>query len=254
MGSFIGALTWRLHTGKDFVKDRSICEHCEHVLAWNDLIPIFSWLQLGGKCRYCKKSIGWTALVLEVSMMGLFFLSLWSWPADVVVYDHLEKILLAVWLMMAVLLGALLVYDLRWMLLPNKLVLPLFMLMVVFQAVEVLGGQEASAVLQSTLLGGLVGGGLFYALFQISGGRWIGGGDVKLGFVMGCLLGPAGALTGLVVAFYGSALFVIPLMIAKKLTRKSKVPFGPFLIIGFVAAFLWGQELRDLYLSFAGLN
>ena len=254
MGSFIGALTWRLHVGKDFVNDRSICEHCEHVLAWYDLLPVFSWLQLGGHCRYCKASIGWSAIALEISLMALGVLSLWAWPHSAVVESDIQKILFGVWLAIVVLLAALFVYDIRWMLLPNKLVLPLGVLVVVYRAIEVINGAGVAETTASMLLGTLIGGGLFYVLFQVSGGRWIGGGDVKLGFVMGSLLGPAAALTGLVVAFYASAVFVVPLMLAKKLSRKSKVPFGPFLIVGFLVAFLWGQELQDIYFSFAGVN
>ena len=78
-GSFINALVWRLHENKDWVSDRSECPHCHHKLAAQDLVPVFSWLFLGGKCRYCKKPIPDSPLV-ELALPGLFVLSYLLWP------------------------------------------------------------------------------------------------------------------------------------------------------------------------------
>lgn len=252
LGSFVGAMTWRLHEKKNFVNDRSICEHCKHVLNWYDLLPIASWFMLRGKCRYCHKSIGWLAIALEVSFAALLVISYIAWPMGDVAADPVQMLLFALWTVILVILGALFVYDMRWMLLPNKLITPLAILCLTFRAVQIVDGAKFGDVMLDAILGVAVGGGFFYALFQFSNGKWIGGGDVKLGFAIGILLGPWYALVGLILAFYGSALFIIPLMVAKKVTRRSKVPFGPFLIAGFIAAFLWGEMLKDWYLGLSG--
>ena len=81
MGSFVGAMTWRMKTHKDWVKGRSECEHCHHQLAVVDLIPILSYVTLGGKCRYCRKSIGRTAILLELGGGAAFLISALLFPS-----------------------------------------------------------------------------------------------------------------------------------------------------------------------------
>lgn len=251
MGSFVGALTWRLYKSMDFVSDRSICEHCEHVLSWQDLIPLVSWLSLGGRCRYCQKSIGVMAICLELAGLALFVVSFWAWP--VALTGVAAYALFGLWLAIVVVLLALFVYDLRWMLLPNTLVAPLALLVFAYRVVEVaVGDLQLAESMKSASLGLLVGGGMFYVLFQVSSGRWIGGGDVKLGFVMGALLGPSKALVGLLVGFYAAALIILPLMAIGRVSRSTKIPFGPFLIAGFVIAFFWGADIRETYLNLSG--
>ena len=79
-GSFAGALVWRLHTKRNFVSERSMCEKCHHVLGALDLVPIFSWLLLKGKCRYCHKKISPQSLILELLTAVLFIISYVYWP------------------------------------------------------------------------------------------------------------------------------------------------------------------------------
>ena len=156
--------------------------------------------------------------------------------------------------MMVIGLVALTVYDLRHMILPNKIVFPLMGLAVVMRVLMWSQGDSSfTDELIDSVAGVLVGGGLFYVLFQVSGGRWIGGGDVKLGFLIGILLGPMNALVALLVGFYSAAIIILPLMATKKVTRKSKIPFGPFLILGFFTAMLWADDLREFYNSIFGL-
>src|SRR4029079_16791155 len=78
-GSFINALVWRLHAGRDWVKERSECTHCHHPLAPKDLVPVISWLWLRGRCRYCHKPIDDSPLV-ELAVPFLFVLSYCFWP------------------------------------------------------------------------------------------------------------------------------------------------------------------------------
>src|SRR3954447_24820678 len=108
LGSFINALTWRLHEKKDWVKARSQCPHCGHTLAAKDLVPVFSWLSLSGRCRYCGRPISKQYPAVEILTGLLFVISYLCWPADL--NDSGQKLLLITWLVSLIGLVALLVY------------------------------------------------------------------------------------------------------------------------------------------------
>jgi leader peptidase (prepilin peptidase) / N-methyltransferase len=250
MGSFVGALVWRLHEHKDFVRDRSECEHCHHKLDALDLIPVLSWLVLRGRCRYCRAWIGWTPLALELLTAGLFVGSyiMWPWALD----SWLAWTFFGLWLVQLVGLVALFVYDLKWMLLPNVIVFPLIGLSIVEVAVGYGMQSDASlgAYIQSAFLGVAVLAGLYWALYTFSRGRLIGYGDVKLGLFMGLVLGWQRALLALFLANIIGFFVVLPGLLTGRLKRTSRVPFGPFLIIAFIISFLLGDRLIDWYLGF----
>lgn len=126
MGSFAGAMAWRLHTKRNMVNDRSECESCHHKLSVIDLLPIVSWLMLKGKCRYCKASISPLALLSEVVLAVIFTISFLFWPLGFVSWQ--SETLFVIWLIYMVILDILMIYDIRWMLLPDKLVIPLIVL------------------------------------------------------------------------------------------------------------------------------
>lgn len=249
-GSFVNALVWRIKNKKDFVRERSICVHCKHVLAWYDLVPLFSWLQLRGKCRYCRKPIDDSPLV-ELATTLLFVGSYVWWPMTLAAWG--EYLFFAMWLLQATGLVALAVYDLKWMLLPNKILYPMTILAVIMRFVEALFISGSLLPLREMLLGMVVGGGFFWLIFQISSGRWIGGGDVKLGFYMGALLNPASVLLAIMLSFYIASAYLLPMMLVGKVSRKSKIPFGPFLIVGLIIMILFGANVTDLTRALYGL-
>jgi prepilin signal peptidase PulO-like enzyme (type II secretory pathway) len=155
------------------------------------------------------------------------------------------------WLVATVILMALLVYDLRWLLLPNRLVYPLTLLAASFVAFQAVALQNWTVLLHA-LLGAIVLSGLFWSLFQISQGRWIGGGDVKIAVGLGLLAGSAQqSLLLLFIASLLGTLYGLPILIRKRPSHK--VPFGPFLITATVIVVLWGQAAADWYLRTAGL-
>jgi leader peptidase (prepilin peptidase)/N-methyltransferase len=244
MGSFIGALIWRIHTKRDFVTERSECEHCHHKLGTLDLVPVFSWLFLRGKCRYCGHSIGKTPIILEVSMALLFAVSYIFWPEAFVFWQHYA--LFALWLIYLVLLVALLLYDWRWMLLPNMLVFPLIGLAIVDALIKwsIPGSMTFDFVFQHVILGGI-----YWILYTISKGHWVGYGDVKLGLFMGIVLGWQLGLVALFFANIVGCVILLPGLLSKKLSMQSRVPFGPFLIVGFIISGLFGQQLINWYTS-----
>lgn len=262
-GSFVNAFVWRLyqqslpkskrkHKNKDLSisSGRSICINCGHKLSWQDLVPVFSWLSLKGKCRYCSKSISWQYPLVEILTAVLFVGSYIFWPTEIA---GLEIAVFALWLVSLVSFMALVVYDLRWMLLPNKIVFPMYGVAVAFVILRSLESQSFDPLL-SSLWGVLIGGGIFYALFQVSRGSWIGGGDVKLGFLLGALVGgPAASFLLLFLASLLGTLTVIPLLAFKKAKRQTRIPFGPFLIASAIIVQLFGSKIIDAYLSFLGV-
>lgn len=260
-GSFINALVWRLHQQSmpakkraaklaelSISKGRSMCPQCKHTLGALDLIPVASWLFLNGRCRYCSHPIGVQYPLVELLVALLFVASYLAWPFDLATGQGVFRLL--VWLPALILLMALAVYDVRWMLLPNKLVFPLIGLGVVQTIImaTVYGGGIDYAF--QAVLSLIIAGGIFYGLYRLSKGAWIGGGDVKMGYGLGLLLArPALAFAMLFIASLLGLLVAMPGIITKKTTLTSKIPFGPFLIASTMIVMLSGQHLIDWYLA-----
>lgn len=253
MGSFAGAVAWRLHANRTFVNDRSECESCHHKLAWFDLVPVMSWLLLGGKCRYCKKPIGWLTLLAESVVAVVFVVSYMFWPLGFMTWQ--ATALFVLWLGYIVSLAVLLVYDVRWMLLPDKIVLPLIGVGFVDAALRIslMPGADIVDLATHVVLGAGVLAGLYGGLYTLSRGRWVGFGDVKLGVFIGAVLGWQGALLTLGLANVIGLCVVLPGLATGTLTRTSRVPFGPFVIVGFIIAGLFGEQLISWYRGLVGL-
>lgn len=261
-GSFVNALVYRLREqskarkakGKkaktvtlSIVNGRSMCPHCRHTLAARDLLPVFSWLALGGKCRYCRKPISIQYPLVELATAALFIISFLAWPHG---FEALGLIRLVLWLAVVVGCVALTIYDLKWMIMPNAIVYPLIGL----AAVHALTGFMTDAPFLVTtikLLSSLaVGSGLFYVLFQLSGGKWIGGGDVKFGAVFALLVAhPVHSALVIFLASLTGCLVLLPALLTRRTRLQAKVPFGPLLIVGLFLVYLWGDSIADWYLA-----
>lgn len=255
-GSFVNALIWRLHEQRkttslakrkelSIVHGRSMCPNCKHTLAVKDLMPLLSWIELRGKCRYCHKKFDDTP-VAELLVAALFVLSYMFWPFT---WSALSTSLFVVWLMMVVAFTALLLYDIRWQLLPNRIVYPLQALALPAALISWQLAPQSYGLLQ--VAGSLaVSAGLFWALYTVSKGRWIGYGDVRLAVAIGLVLGRIDL--ALLMLFTSSALgtaVAVPLLLTGKATRKSQLPFGPFLIGATVLVYLFGTNVIDWYMS-----
>jgi prepilin signal peptidase PulO-like enzyme (type II secretory pathway) len=249
LGSFINALTWRLHEKKDWVKARSQCPNCGHTLASMDLIPIISWLALRGRCRYCGRPISKQYPLVEVTTGLIFALSYIYWPAEI--SDPGQKILITTWLASLVGLIALLVYDLRWMLLPNKLIYPTLAVAGAGQALYlILYASDKPIFLLNWFFSVVIASGLFFLLFIISEGKWIGFGDVRLGLITGTLLHlPSKSLLMIFLASILGLLFVLPSLLRGKRNLMARLPFGPFLIVSTVICLLFGTSFINWYVG-----
>jgi prepilin signal peptidase PulO-like enzyme (type II secretory pathway) len=244
-GSFVNAFVWRLKNHKDWVHGRSVCVHCKHVLAPQDLVPLLSWLALQGKCRYCRKQISWQYPIVELLTAVVFVASYVYWPLG---FSAEGLTLFIFWLIFVIGFMALILFDLKWMILPNKIVFPLACLAALEILARAITFRGGLSVIYEAFWGVLIGGGLFYALFQASNGKWIGGGDVKLGAVLGLVVGgPATALLLIFLASVMGSLVAVPLMLTKKLKPTSRLPFGPFLIMSAVIVYLFGATLLSWY-------
>lgn len=260
MGSFVNALVWRIHEQEmlkpnkknktklnklSITTGRSMCPHCEHELKAADLLPVISWIGLKGKCRYCKRAISVQYPIVELSTAVIFLVSYISWPAEL---NGAQIVLFGLWLTVVVGLIALLVYDLKWMILPNRLVYPLSAISGLMALITISISTDPLSALISIVLSVTVGGGIFYVLYQVSDGKWIGGGDIKLGWMIGLLLGtPARSFLMIFIAALLGTLICLPLLALHRLKKNSTVPFGPFLIVSVIIVQLYGHAILTWY-------
>lgn len=273
MGSFAGATVWRLRalqlredvaagekissTDKEQVKvltrrkmadDRSQCLHCGHKLAWYDLIPLVSWVLLRGKCRYCRKSIGYFEPLMEVGVAAFFAISFLFWPYEL--SSALEVAKFSAWLIGGVGLAVLFAYDTKWFLLPNVVMFPVIGIGAVYSLLVLWEQGFSLSTAYGILLACAVLSGLYYVIYVVSKGAWIGFGDIKLGLALALLLADWRlALLALFLANLIGAVVLLPFMIAGKVTRQMHVPFGPLLIAGWFVAGIFGYAIIDWYLS-----
>lgn len=265
LGSFVNALVWRIRQQELKAKSvkrkgnravsssqysvlhgRSMCPNCKHILSAADLIPVFSWLFLRGKCRYCKKSISAHYPLIELAMAMVFLVSYFFWPVNL---SGGQWLLFSSWLVSSVGLMALAIYDLKWMLLPNRILYPTLAVALTGRIGYIAFYSDSMLHdLYSMLLGVAVASGIFWLLFHASKGKWIGYGDVRLGLVTGALLAsPDLAFLMIFSASILGTLYSLPLIVAGKQKLAGKIPFGPFLIAGTFIVLLFGQKLLDWY-------
>lgn len=246
LGSFMGVVCDRLPQGASIVNPPSHCDACGHRLAWHDMFPIFSYLFLKGKCRYCGAKIGPQTFLIELfSVLGNVGLYLFLGPTMTFV------ILALSW---EVALG-IAVIDWKTCIIPDSLLLALLVLgiLAVFFAPFSCAGFTLSWV--ERLLGFGIGFALFViftAVARIVGHAVIGHGDLKLIAVFGLLIGWRLLMMGIVL---GAMLaLLVETVFARRLKREmighSRVlPFGPYLLAGFYLAFFVGFPFLSWYVT-----
>lgn len=237
-GSFFNVVINRLPRGESIIKGRSHCEYCKHTLSWYDLIPLFSFLWLKGKCRYCHRFIGIEYPVIELTT-GIAFVVVGA-------AFYLQPVLLVCMLAIVSLLLIIFYTDLFSGIIPDSLVILLSVLAIL--RIVLLSLPLIPFLLTS------VGAGLFFlGIFLLTKGRGIGFGDVKYACAMGLLVGFPYIITGLYIAFLTGAAVALILVIARKKAFKSSIAFGPFLVVGTLANIFWGTQLWTIFLKILGV-
>jgi leader peptidase (prepilin peptidase)/N-methyltransferase len=233
VGSFLNVVIYRLPRGESIVTGRSHCALCGQVIAWYDLIPLLSYLLLGGKCRHCKAAISWRYPLVECLTAGLFLALYWHFG----LHPTLLK-----YLFLTALLVAVTFIDLEHFIIPNGLVLA----GVIFGTGICFFVHDVS--FWSALLGAVSCSGILFLVALISSGG-MGLGDVKLAFVTGLFLGWPQGLVGLLSGVCAGGLLGIVLLATGIKGRKDPVPFGPFIALGAMIALFWGRGILHLLLG-----
>ncbi|HEY8109119.1 MAG TPA: prepilin peptidase [Patescibacteria group bacterium] len=228
------------------VSGRSRCDRCKTQIPWYHNVPLVSFLLLRGKCHHCGKPISEYHPTLELTsglVLAVSYLAYgWSWQLLVAGFFGLVMVFL-------------LAYDLRHQIIPNVVVIPAIafaLVMVLAQALLFNQGIPVQVGLWSSdpdtyLLGGGAAGLFFLALSVASGGKWIGGGDIKLGVLIGLVVGWPAVLVALIMAYVVGMLYAVVLLLTRQATLKSSVPFGPMLAIGYFVAAFYADAIISWY-------
>jgi len=244
IGSFLNCVIYRLEKDKK-ITGRSFCPKCKHKLSWLDLFPVFSWIFLGGKCRYCSKkiSIQYPLVELATAFVFLFLASgqielTWRVVVNLLFFFYIFSSLIVIF-----------VYDLKHYLIPDIVLFPAIIITAILRVLQVFNLNPQSLVFWNYFLAVVIASGFFFLIWLVSRGKWMGFGDVKLAILMGLLLGVERVLVALFLAFMLGAIVGIVMMILHKKGLKSEIPFGPFLILGTVIALFWGPIIIKWYME-----
>lgn len=255
IGSFINAFEYRMRHKMDFVSKRSMCPHCKHELSALDLVPIFSYLFLQGRCRYCKRKISIQYPIVEFITGAAFAFTSWFYFNDNELltlgsyYVYLLKTLV-ISLLLAVLVF-ISVYDFKYRVILDKVVLPLIALFIIINAVLWLGRFSLSFGLPghglNSLIAGFAGFTFFFLIAVVTRGKGMGGGDIKLGALLGLLLGGKGLVVALYLGFITGALWGIGGAIAAGKLKGRKMALGPFLCLGGAIAIFYSEVIFNWF-------
>ncbi len=241
IGSFMNAWVWRTRENLGIAKARSICPNCRIQIAWYDNIPLFSFIYLRGSCRKCEAKISYQYPIVE-ACLGLLFLFTALWHNAGAVVPQITPEIVRDWIILTFLVFVFL-YDLKYGEILNFTTI--WPGLILFFTAMVFGWQS----LDSMFFGALFGAGFFLFLYAVSKGRWIGGGDVRLGFFMGIILGWPNVLVAFFVAYMTGAVISLLLIALKKKTLKSRTAFGTYLVFGTIVAMFFCNNIITWYLS-----
>ena len=232
-GSFFNVVGLRIPKKESIVTPPSHCTNCQRQLTAIDLVPVLSYVFLGGKCRTCKTKISPIYMVMELLTGVLFSVAYWqlgfTWE-------------LAVALLFISLLVIITVSDIAYMIIPDKVLLFFLPLIIVTRLVSPLEPWW------DMFVGAIVGFGILYLIAIISRGG-MGGGDIKLFFLIGLVLGTVQTLLTLFVAALIGMIVGIIILKKNGKGRKTPVPFGPSIAAAAIILYFWGENVIDWYVN-----
>jgi len=244
VGSFLNVVILRLKKKESILKKRSYCPNCKKKLTWDELIPLVSFLIQKGKCRKCGEKISLQYPLVEF-FTGLIFVFVIAYSFDFTLYAFINTLFL---LIFSCFLIVIFVYDLKYYLIPDKLIYPAIIITLLYDIYISLIVQDLS-FLTSSISAALIAGGFFLFIILISKGKWLGMGDLKIGILIGLFFGLPYMLIVFFLAFLSGAFVSLILLILKKKTLKSEIPFGPFLSGATFLVLFIGAGLIRWYLS-----
>lgn len=249
IGSFLNCLVWRLHK-EESLMGRSYCPKCRKQIAWYDNVPLLSFIILGGKCRHCGKPISLQYPVVEL-ITGLLFVAAFisnfqflifnfQTISNFLIFNNLIQ-LLRDWFLICVMI-VIFIYDLRWYLILDIITLPACLIIFLFNL-------SLGFNWKNLLISGIIGCSFFLIQFLISRGKWIGGGDIRLGLLMGLALGWPNILVAIFIGYLIGSFVSIGLIISGKKSWGSQVPLGIFLSTASIIALFWGEAIIHWYFN-----
>ena len=250
VGSFLNVCIDRLPAGKSIIRPPSHCDACQHRLSPSDLIPVFSYLWLRRRCRYCGAPIPFRPFWVEVGTGCLFAFTFWHFGLNV------EFAVAAFYGSLFIVLG---VIDLEHGLILNKIVYPAVGVALVIDLFLPPPG-IISFSLPSPFLGlisGIIGGAIgfifllipYLIALPIYKGEGMGLGDVKMAALIGLVTGSRLVLVALLMAVILGGLVGGILILLKIKKRKEPIPFGSFLALTTIVTLLWGSDILNWYLG-----
>lgn len=284
-GSFLNVLAMRYDPSRsvfapESLGGRSYCPHCHKILREFELLPIFSFLIQRGFCRSCRHKLSWQYPIVEILSgfifvsVPLFLNSFYQVSNSVFINFNAPRAhygIILIWLVAFWTWLLIAAIDLKHYLIPNELNLVFIVLAVILVMVLVFSRNwlppfhdsflrhyslvfsPTQSVILNHLLGGAFGFLFFYLLYFLSRGRAVGLGDAKLAGVSGLLLGWPDIVLGTALAFVLGGIFGAILLLQKKKTLHSRLPFAPFLVIGFAFVFFFGYAIVGGYFSLFNL-
>jgi leader peptidase (prepilin peptidase) / N-methyltransferase len=250
VGSFLNLVIFRIRKREGFVFPSSYCFHCGHKLSWKDLVPVLSFVFLRGKCRYCKNSISFQYPLVEL-VTGIGFLAIFKYlTSNFLIVDFHFYLYLFYLLFCFSSLVVVFVYDLKHFIIPDKIVFPLIGISFLWNLyLYFYSGIVGKEELLLNIFAVLIPTFFFFFIWFFSKGKWLGFGDVKLVVFMGLFLGFPDIFTALFLASLIGAIIGIGLVALKKRKMDSEVPFGPFLVLGTLISFFFGENIVNWYLN-----
>ncbi len=250
-GSFLNVFVDRGER-RESLLGTSHCDFCNKKLKWFENIPVLGYFFVKGRCSKCKKKLSVQYPLVEFCL-GLLFLAIGFKTGVILSFSFLliNFVDVVYFCMVVFLLVAVFLWDLKYMIIPNKIVIAGFVTTVIYNIFQYFQVScsvfSLSCFVTENILGSLLVGGFFYALFAISKGKWIGGGDVKIGFWLGLLIGWKHVYPFLLVTYVIGAVVAIVLVNFSKKGWKSQIPFGPFLVISSLIFLFFSEKLLYLY-------
>lgn len=242
IGSFLNVVILRLNTERSF-GGRSGCMSCQKKLSWYELIPVFSYLGLLGRCSGCKSKISSQYPLVEF-VSGLIFAGLFIKFQDIFLVNTITfAVVYSYYAAIFALLMIISIYDLKHKIIPD--VLSLFLGVLGFIGLF-LFNTDGYVVFYPHIpsfldfASGLLIAAPFVLFWFVSSGKWMGLGDAKLALGLGWILGLSKAISAIVLAFWSGALIGIFLIFfSKKYGMKSEIPFAPYLVFGAILVFMF---------------